>query len=118
MTAEVEIDSVREALSQPGKLEEFFAGLKSKPHPVLKLPTLEQVVRTLEQVPQGREALTAVLAKRNAKIQAMEDNPLQHGYRPPIWTRAQELLKGRSQLMVLGGIVRRSDRVRGLDCDE
>ncbi len=102
LTATIEIDPLREVLSQPGKLEEFFAELKSERHPVLALPSLDQVLSTLA-LPNGREELTRVLAIRNAKVRAMEENPLQHGYRPPIWTRASALVKEKRQVLIMGG---------------
>jgi phage terminase large subunit-like protein len=76
---------------------------KPTPHPVLKLPTPEQV-REIVARPAGREELAKFFAEREAAIKRMEVDPWRYGYRPPIWDQVSDALKGGTdEALVLGG---------------
>ena len=61
-------------------------------HPLLKLPTAEQVAALLAD---GRqEELIEQLKKRRWRISLAEDDPLQWGFEAPTWRDADRLLEG------------------------
>jgi hypothetical protein len=60
--------------------------LNLPPHPVFRLPTLEQA-RSM-----SLEDLNAWLAKRQEAIDAEKRNPFQHGFEPEVWHLVDDLL--------------------------
>lgn len=73
------------------------------PHPVLKLPTPEQVAAIMLQ-PDGRDALARLYREREAAIERMQQDPWRHGWRPPVWGVMEGCLKGEiEEALVMGG---------------
>lgn len=61
------------------------------PHPVVRLPTEQEVAWWLRQ-PNGKRRLAERLEEREETIQLMAEDPLGHGYELPWWADARRLL--------------------------
>jgi phage terminase large subunit-like protein len=92
------------AAISPARAEEFYRRIKAPPHPVVALPTAEQLGALLA-LPGGRETLQEILRKRAKTIQVMERNAFAYGYEPPMWRDADRLLDERGKRIVanIGG---------------
>lgn len=73
-----------------------------QPHPVLPLPTRQMVAAWLAQGDAGLKHLQGVLEKRAEKIALERTDPLRHGFRPPTFQKARELLKTHDELFMSG----------------
>lgn len=81
-------------------------------HPVMKLPSPQQVRALLAGGSVGQAQLMAVLQKREKTIQLMESDPLRHGWKPKMWQDLRRLvLSGRREICVMGG--NRSTKTEG-----
>jgi phage terminase large subunit-like protein len=73
------------------------------PHPVLKLPTPEQVAAMVAR-PGGREQLEQLYRQREDAIALMEHDPWRHGWRPDIWQTVEDhLAADTDEALVMGG---------------
>jgi hypothetical protein len=84
-------------------LEAWYEKNGIEDHPVVKRPTLEQVLGVLRRGPDGLKILKEGLEKRKLLIQQMEKDPLNYGWEPECWKEARELLKERSDCLIMGG---------------
>ena len=75
--------------------------MKLSPHPVLKLPSTDELKVLAKKL--GAEELARVLRIREEKIGAEKSDPYRHGYEPFHWKDADDLLKTHQELCVLGG---------------
>lgn len=74
-----------------------------EPHPMFALPTREQVL-ALEKALGREEAATrinALIADRRRRIEAERNDPQGHGFRPPIWHVADELLTDGKEVVLV-----------------
>jgi phage terminase large subunit-like protein len=76
--------------------------LEIKEHPVFRLPGLEQV-RTALGTEAGKRELIGALGQRAKAIGRMESDPLRYGAELPMWGDADELLRPRNEILVMGG---------------
>lgn len=76
-------------------------GVELTKHPVMVLPTEEQLVSLATEL--GPEAAAEVLRRREEKIQAEQNDPYRHGYEPDCWSDADEILMGGTELLIMGG---------------
>lgn len=74
-------------------------------HPVLLVPTREQVQVLIEQVgpEEAKRRLAELHAKREEKIRLEAQDPLRHGYDAPLYNRLQTLLVDYDEILVMGG---------------
>lgn len=75
------------------------------PHPVLKMPTQEQVKFLVEQVggEEAKRRLAALHRQREEKIRLEQVDPLRHGYDASMFSRLQTLLLTYDEILVMGG---------------
>ena len=71
------------------------------PHPVLKIPTPEDIKKLTEKV--GVAEVARILRIREEKISAEKTDPYRHGYEPFHWKDADAFLKQYQEICVLGG---------------
>lgn len=81
--------------------ETAFAGYQPQPHPVIPVPTLEDIRALVEM--HGLEETARRLQLREDKIRAEKMDPYRHGYEPPHWKEADELLLNHRDMLVMGG---------------
>jgi phage terminase large subunit-like protein len=74
---------------------------KMTDHPVLVKPTEEKLRQMLEKM--GPQKVSELIQLREDKIQAEKDDPYRHGYEPFHWKDADEILKKKEELLILGG---------------
>ena len=78
--------------------------LRWTPHPVLALPTREQIAASYAKM--GEEQAGAFWlkfhAEREAKIKLELHDPLRHGYDSPLYDRTKQILDEYDELLVLG----------------
>ena len=72
------------------------------PHPVLPLPTLEQVTAILAQ-PDGQSRLADLFAARRETAFNMDHDPLHFGYEWDWYADARRLIKEYREVLILGG---------------
>lgn len=77
------------------------AGLRLTKHPIIHLPTEDEVVGLAQQI--GAEKTAEILKRREEKIQAEITDPYRHGYEPESWADADALLMGGNELLIMGG---------------
>ena len=77
------------------------AGLRLTKHPIIHLPTEDEVVGLAQTI--GAEKTAEVLKRREEKIQAEITDPYRHGYEPESWADADTLLMGGNELLIMGG---------------
>ena len=77
------------------------AGLRLTKHPIIHLPTEDEVVGLAQAI--GAEKTADVLKRREEKIQAEITDPYRHGYEPESWADADTLLMGGNELLIMGG---------------
>lgn len=75
--------------------------MKLTPHPVIKLPSTEELRILTSKL--GAEEVARILRIREEKIVAEKTDPYRHGYEPFHWKDADDLLKVHQELCVLGG---------------
>jgi phage terminase large subunit-like protein len=66
-----------------------------EPHPVFRLPTQEEA-RAM-----GPDRFGAVILERARRMQLELDDPLEYGYKPPIWHVADELLEDGKEVVLI-----------------
>lgn len=71
---------------------------KPTPHPVIRMPDIKMLVDKF-----GIEKTAQILELREDKILAEQLDPYRHGFEPDHWKRADELLKAKQEILVLGG---------------
>lgn len=74
---------------------------KMTEHPVLQKPTLDAIKVLVEK--HGTEEVAKLIQLREDKIQAERDDPYRHGYEPFHWKDADQILKEKDELLILGG---------------
>src|SRR5581483_4838121 len=84
------------------ELAAMYKELGVTPHPILTLPSLEQVQAVLA-APDGRALLIEHLQKRQRRIQLAEQDPLGWGFEAETWADADRLLLECSILAIFGG---------------
>jgi hypothetical protein len=77
------------------------AGLRLTKHPIIHLPTEDEVVGLAQTI--GAEKTAEILKRREEKIQAEVTDPYRHGYEPESWADADTLLMGGNELLIMGG---------------
>jgi hypothetical protein len=77
------------------------AGLRLTKHPIIHLPTEDEVVGLAQVI--GAEKTADVLKRREEKIQAEIADPYRHGYEPESWADADTLLMNGNELLIMGG---------------
>jgi hypothetical protein len=77
------------------------AGLRLTKHPIIHLPTEDEVVSLAQTI--GAEKTASILKRREEKIQAEITDPYRHGYEPESWADADALLMGGNELLIMGG---------------
>lgn len=77
------------------------AGLRLTKHPIIHLPTEDEVVGLARAI--GAEKTADVLKRREEKIQAEITDPYRHGYEPESWADADTLLMNGNELLIMGG---------------
>lgn len=75
--------------------------MKLTPHPVLRLPSTEELKVLAQQ--HGAEKLAEILRIREEKILAEKTDPYRHGYEPFHWKDADDMLTKHQEICVLGG---------------
>ena len=75
--------------------------MKLSEHPVLIMPTQEQIKTLVEK--HGKEFVATLLQNREDKIQAEKLDPYRHGYEPRHWHDADNLLSSFDEVCVMGG---------------
>lgn len=80
-------------------MSEFYSKLTK--HPVLKLPTLDEMRLLAEK--HGTEKLREILQMREEKIKMEFEDPFRHGYEPTHWKDADALFDDKTELCILGG---------------
>lgn len=71
---------------------------KPSPHPVIRMPDIKMLVEKI-----GIEKTAQILELREDKILAEQLDPYRHGFEPDHWKKADELLKEKQEILVLGG---------------
>jgi hypothetical protein len=84
------------------RLAEFYKNLRVTPHPILALPSAEQVTATLMRQG-GKEELVEGLRKREQLIKLMSKDPFAHSWEPQMWHDADKLLATHKDICALGG---------------
>ena len=74
---------------------------KMTEHPLLVKPTEEQLNAMIRR--DGVERVTELIQLREDKILAEKEDPYRHGYEPFHWKDADEILKDKEELLILGG---------------
>lgn len=77
------------------------AGLRLTKHPIIHLPTEDEVVSLAQRI--GPEKTAEILKRREEKIQAEITDPYRHGYEPESWAHADTLLMNGNELLIMGG---------------
>jgi hypothetical protein len=80
-------------------------GITWTPHPVLRVPTREQLA-ALTAGKSPEEALATVRdlhARRERAIEAEKHDPLRHGYEPETFKKARELIARYDEVYLMGG---------------
>ena len=70
-------------------------------HPLLVKPTEQQLIELIKE--KGIEKVTDLIQLREEKIKAEKEDPYRHGYEPFHWKDADEILKEKDELLILGG---------------
>ncbi len=70
-------------------------------HPVLKKPDEDSLRQMIES--KGLDYVAKLIQLREDKIQAEKSDPYRHGYEPFHWAEADNLLKEKDELLILGG---------------
>lgn len=75
------------------------------PHPVLKVPTQEQVKVLIERVgpEEAKRRLSELHRQREEKIRLEQVDPLRHGYDATMFARLKALLATHDEILVMGG---------------
>jgi len=73
-----------------------------QPHPVLPLPPRAVVAAWVAQGEAGVKHIERMLRERAEKIDLERADPLRHGYRPPTFLKARELLTTHDELFMSG----------------
>lgn len=75
------------------------------PHPVLRIPTQEQVKVLIEQVgpEEAKRRLAEVHRQREEKIRLEQLDPLRHGYDAAMFAKLQALMLDFDEVLVMGG---------------
>lgn len=77
------------------ELQRMFAALKVSPHPMLKLPTAQWLRDLTAAKPNDwQDHLSALLQRRQARIDAAEQDPLWYGWEFEPWADSDALLLG------------------------
>lgn len=73
-------------------------------HPVIKLPTREQLIAIVQALGSagGRDEIARLHAAREHAIAMEKLDPLRHGYEPPPFVKARELLTTYNEMMIAG----------------
>lgn len=79
----------------------MIAALQQTPHPLLPDFTMQEMVAIADR--KGLDHLASLLADRERAIQMAVEDPLRHGFALEPWARADELLVGGDELLILGG---------------
>jgi phage terminase large subunit-like protein len=74
---------------------------KLTPHPVMKIPSLEEMKLLAEKI--GPEKLKETLEMREEMIRLEREDPYRHGYEPAHWRDADELFNNKTEICILGG---------------
>ena len=74
---------------------------KMTDHPVLKKPD-ESIMKTMVEK-NGIEYVSKLIQLREDKILAEKLDPYRHGFDLPHWQEADELLKSKQEVLILGG---------------
>ncbi len=88
--------------SNPAMVKQLYERMGVVEHPILKLPTAEQLGALLK-LPNGPQALLDMLTKRQKRIKDSLMDPLRYGFKLKSWEDADALLQGRKDICVLGG---------------
>lgn len=78
-----------------------FAGYRPAPHPVMPIPTTDDIKRLVST--KGAEETARILQLREDKIVAEQRDPYRHGYEPKHWKEADQLLLKHRELLINGG---------------
>lgn len=73
-----------------------------QPHPVLPLPTRQQVLALMAQGEAGRQRLEKTLKERAELIAREKDDPIRYGYRPQTFLDVRELLQDHDEIFMSG----------------
>ena len=75
------------------------------PHPVLAIPTQEQILALVARVgaDEAKAQLRANYEKREEKIRLESHDPLRHGYDAPMYGKLRELFTRYDEILVMGG---------------
>ncbi len=75
------------------------------PHPVLLIPTREQIHGLIAQVgtDEAKRRLAEMHRRREEKIALERADPLRHGYDAPMYARMAALLRDYDEILVMGG---------------
>lgn len=76
-------------------------GYNPTPHPVIVEPTIDEIKALVDK--HGTEKVAELLQLREDKILAEKMDPYRHGYEPQHWRDADEMLKTKNEVLVLGG---------------
>lgn len=74
---------------------------KMTDHPLILKPTEEQLKSLIES--KGADAVSELIQLREDKIAAEKSDPYRHGYEPFHWKDADDILKNKEELLILGG---------------
>jgi hypothetical protein len=74
---------------------------KMSDHPLLLKPTEESLKELIKQ--KGSEKVLELIRLREDKIKAEKEDPYRHGYEPFHWKDADNILKEKDELLILGG---------------
>lgn len=78
--------------------KESLEDYKPRKHQVLKMPDVKALVAKV-----GKEKAIEILQLREDKIIAEQLDPYRHGFEPDHWKTADEVLKSKQEILVLGG---------------
>lgn len=75
------------------------------PHPIIKIPTREQVEALIARVgsDEAKRHLAEVHRRREEKIAAEHQDPLRHGWDGPMFHRVRSLLPNYDEILIMGG---------------
>lgn len=82
-------------------MSEKIEGYEPTYHPVIKAPTVEELKVLVDN--NGPELVAQLLQLREDKIIAEKMDPYRHGYEPNHWLDADEMLKKKNEILILGG---------------